>query len=741
MAIKNIHPHVGIDYTAKKRIRSVATENNATTMFAPFTSNRGPENVAYKVYNNTEFISNFGQLDFAKQGQVVLNIGNWLNAGGAVLAYRMTKVPENYKDITSAIFKRDKNHHYFAVNGILTTTDANDETKEKIITTPRLINISYLFEEKTNQLHLLQSNGDIVDNPTTGENYKLGINDIQSEGTAKKYYITNDSLAENGSLKTSAELSEGADISIETYNDLSETFAIKFKSLNKYLVFTNKNTLELIESKGAEELASRGYVGWSFNKKYRTFVTKLASNEALFIGTAGKRSYIVNPISKKNINIASDKSITINGTNLSYGNGKLMVTDTKLIAAYGLEEIAPETSTTTVRMIVRAKYSGSYYNGYTVTVTQIAAKTFKIDVFNEKGDLVETISRRNRGNYKVAIKASDYIGDLDISELWFDEIETYNRDDYKSMTAKLHGGLDTEIVEDSKEAKTDNYYLLKDAIEDAIVNGLTDRLSVKCDYILDAGYPEDIKVMIAEKLASADETLRVRDDIIYLMDNLIIDYKNNLVPISTNVELDDKYETRCIANYGTQYLTTEDIYSKLSGREVYVTPTYFLAGLIPFNEATYGTYAATAGKRRGKIMDALSLSENPDPKAKDMLYEDRINYIERDSSSIQFMSQSTSQKENNALRFLNASRSLNKISRDVESIGRNYLHEMTTVTSLNNLHDAISNYLNAWVQNRSLKKCLVNVYADEFDDTLVHIILDIQFSGTIEIISVEINID
>ena len=71
MGIKNIHPHVGIDYTAKKRVRSVVTENTAATMFAPFVSNRGPENVAYKVYSNAEFISTYGQLEFSEQGQVV----------------------------------------------------------------------------------------------------------------------------------------------------------------------------------------------------------------------------------------------------------------------------------------------------------------------------------------------------------------------------------------------------------------------------------------------------------------------------------------------------------------------------------------------------------------------------------------------------------------------------------------------------------------------------------------------
>ena len=53
----------------------------------------------------------------------------------------------------------------------------------------------------------------------------------------------------------------------------------------------------------------------------------------------------------------------------------------------------------------------------------------------------------------------------------------------------------------------------------------------------------------------------------------------------------------------------------------------------------------------------------------------------------------------------------------------------------------IEKYMNDWVLSRALNKSIVEVYADENDDTLVHVILNIRFNGTIEIISVEINLD
>ena len=592
MGIKNIHPHVGIDYTAKRRVRSVVTENNAATMFAPFVSNRGPENVAYKVYNNSEFVSAYGQLEFSEQGQVVLNIGNWLNAGGAVLAYRMTAVPSSFNLIsnTDIVYLVKNGKYYHIINGLLTENEGTVASGSQRPSAPTV-------------------------------------------GTAQTGNVT------------------------FTKNSTSVDVSVDYKKLMP-------NDIRL---------------AMAYGYHYNTTTSTTTSDD-----------------------------------------GKTTTTTTNDV---------------TVKAFARAKYSGTFYKGIKIQVTQISKGSFKIEVFKDN-NLIESYSGRTKENYKIAIGSSDYIGELIIADEWFAEIESedgWNRTAPKTLYITL-GYKDNDINTSVSVDET--------SIGDAIKNGLKDKLSVKCDYILDAGYKEEIKKAIIELLVKEDETTRVRDDVIFIADSYKLYPAENVIPEDvTLTRLDaNSYETRLLAVY-TQYLTTEDIYSKTSGREVYVTPTYFLAGLIPYNERIYGVHYPHAGKRRGVINDSLSLSENPTPDKKDEYYEDRKNYIERDSTSIQFMSQSTYQQEDTALRFLNNSRSLNVIMREVERIGRSYLHEMNTVTSLNNLNAAITTYLNDWVQNRALSKCEVVVYADEYDDTLVHIILNIRFSGTIEIISVEINID
>ena len=585
MGIKNIHPHVGIDYTAKKRVRSVVTENTAATMFAPFVSNRGPENVAYKVYSNAEFISTYGQLEFSEQGQVVLNIGNWLNAGGAVLAYRMTKMPYSFEsnitnNCTLKYLQTEEDTYYHTINGLLTDLEVTDPA-----------------------------------------------------GTIGTLAVDNDNVIKVGDDKL--------------YVDFQE----------------------------------------------------------------------------------------------------LVKTDIRLTNAWGTAAIEGEGAK--INALARAKYSGTFYDGMFIKVKQTSKNVFKIEVYQEynegKGkNLIESFSGRTKDNYSLAISSSEYIGDLLISYDWLNSLDDFVRTNPKELAIQLADAVDTTIEYDKPTVPVTGTYYFVDAIADAINNGLKDQLSVKCDFILDAGYSEAVKNKIIDLLIKYDDDVRVRDDIIFIADRYKLYYKKNVIPEKveayTTTISDAAYETRLLSVY-EQYLTTEDIYSKTAGREVYVTPTYFLAGLIPYNERTHGVFYPHAGKRRGVINDALSLSENPLPDTKDEWYAARYNYIEKDSTAIQFMSQSTFQQEDTALRFLNNSRSLNVISRNVERIGRTYLHEMNTVTSLNNLNAAITTYMNDWVQNRALSKCEVIVYADEYDDTLVHIILNIRFAGTIEIISVEINID
>jgi hypothetical protein len=740
MGIKNIHPHVGIDYTAKKRVRSVVTENTAATMFAPFVSNRGPENVAYKVYSNAEFISTYGQLEFAEQGQVVLNIGNWLNAGGAVLAYRMTKMPTSVQanianNAEIHYLKQSEYDYAYTINGIVTTNKMQINTTTAI---PEVTLVGSNFISSGNT-YVLQ--GFSESNTVT-----TVINDIKKIGVVVNgvNHYWDGTIDSKGMLCLTTDTSKAKTVALVAS---TTNYAIT------YTIVTGETTTnyELLVD-DANKFIPKAYTANPSQYQYTIDSANRFKVSEKFIGTDGLTKQLQSVSDANSLGVVNvvNNIIQLSNANLQVNYTNLRDDNILLMTAWG----KALTGNHNIIGLARAKYSGSFYKNMFVQVTQTSKGVFKIEVFKEYSNgrgknLVESFSGRTPKNYSLAIGASEYLGELAISSDWLAQVENnFNRTSPNIIRILLSNGGNDTVIEygDKPESGSDNnnYYFV-DALETAIKN-IKDKLSIKCDFMLDAGYSQQIKSKIIDLLIKEDEINRVRDDIIFITDKYKLYHNTNVIPEKVEGHLtaikgqDEAYEMRLLAAY-EQYLTTEDIYSTTSGREVYVTPTYFLAGLIPYNERTHGVFYPHAGKRRGVINDALSLSENPLPDQKDEWYADRYNYIERDTTAIQFMSQSTFQQEDTALRFLNNSRSLNVISRNVERIGRTYLHEMNTVTSLNNLNAAITTYMNDWVQNRALSKCEVIVYADEYDDTLVHIILNIRFAGTIEIISVEINID
>lgn len=394
-------------------------------------------------------------------------------------------------------------------------------------------------------------------------------------------------------------------------------------------------------------------------------------------------------------------------------------------------------------VVVRAKYAGSFYYGIKVKIEKTGKGLFNVIVKNKNGRELERFTRRTEGNYKSVVVSSDYIGVIYLGEDFLKALNAeYKREAENSYEVTLtYAANDTDTEE--------NFAAFDVKFKDSLVVGcldqLEDRLQIKCDYILDAGYTVETKQGIIDKLYNKTQigSGLYRDDIIFLMDSYVLDYENNLIPELVNplTELNSaNYELNRVV-YFEQYLTTEDIYSKTGNSEVYVTPVYFLAGLVPYNEIQHGAFYPNAGKNRGVISGAKFLNHNPSLKEKDDYAYKHINYIEKDSNSMQFMTKYTLETENTALKYWNNVRCVIKMANEVESIGRWYIHEDTTDATLRNLSNAIEKYMNDWVLSRALNKSIVEVYADENDDTLVHVILNVRFNGTIEIISVEINLD
>jgi hypothetical protein len=259
---------------------------------------------------------------------------------------------------------------------------------------------------------------------------------------------------------------------------------------------------------------------------------------------------------------------------------------------------------------------------------------------------------------------------------------------------------------------------------------LRNKLFSPIDMILDAGYSTTTKTQLSVFASH-------RDDIMVVLDSFDLGLTEDSDKVVNNGAFSDTFSGSNIALYD-QKLYVRNSIAESGTKEIRVTPTYFLAQLFPTNDAIYGMQWPTAGLTRGVLNGIRSIDLNPSTSQKEDFYLNKVNYIEKDSRGYTFMSQLTKNEEYTALSYINNSRVINRIQRDVESIGRRYLHEFNDGPTLTLLKGRLEKYLGEWVQNRTLNFALVSVEADPLYDNVVNVGLEVKFTGTIEIISVDI---
>jgi hypothetical protein len=405
-----------------------------------------------------------------------------------------------------------------------------------------------------------------------------------------------------------------------------------------------------------------------------------------------------------------------------------------------------------VKIIAGSK--GLAYENFTVSITAsnvTSGEFLDVVITNDLGREIQRLTRLTSENLKTRLESSPYISSFELNtgndfDLLYDAVVANQFSGNNKLT--LVGGSNTsaEDVADLNTLIAEFFGNLEDTDFDQHYSTmLGNKLEHSIDLILDAGYSLAAKNAIADFVGE-------RDDITVLFDtfNFTTDESgepaDNINPYLTTAKFLGKNNVAVYA----QKLTVND---PISGKEIWVTPTYFLSRLIPVNDRTYGLQWPTAGLTRGVLEGVTGININPtnslditsganaEYPGKEYLYINRINYIERDARGYRFMSQSTRAAEDTALRFVNNVRVVNKMARELENLGRNYLFEFNDSITLKNMSNVLNRYVGEWIQNRTLSYGLVTVDKNEFSDEKVDVTLNIRFTGTIEIISIAITIE
>jgi hypothetical protein len=396
---------------------------------------------------------------------------------------------------------------------------------------------------------------------------------------------------------------------------------------------------------------------------------------------------------------------------------------------------------------ITAKNKGTYYNtggsGSTGLYLTLSRSIYGVDFVDAKiqidGSTVSTIYRiESTDDLEKKLVSSPYFGSVTFNG-------TYTFASLKTAVASapinfsFAGGQDENATLDVLVEKffTETSATVSPTSAVFASSTIANKLEYPIDMILDAGFALTTKQAIADFTNELPISEKVysnkRPDITVLFDRFDfsgVNSKDGQAAAVTTASLNH-------AEY-SQKLTVTDV---ISGKDIWVTPTYFLASLIPANDRLFGIQFPTAGLTRGVLSGIKGIDKNPTEAEKITNYTNKVNYIEKDSRGFYFMSQSTKEDQNTSLRFLNNVRVTNRMVRELENLGREYLFEFNDTATLNNMRNALTRYVNNWIQNRTLNFGTVTVEKDEFSDERVNVGLNIRFTGTIEIISIDITIE
>lgn len=634
--INKIYPHVNVTTRALTRTVASDLDTGATTLFVPFFSRKGPNNVTKRIFNLNQFVSEYGEPDFDYQGRTGLILYNWLNAGGAVHGVRITPF-----DATRAEGRFD-----LAEEG----DQWVDVAAEKL----------YEFTSGTwSEVNSQPAFGQLADRNDTGFFFNIATSKLYADGVADP--TPNEDLG----------------VPIQTYQPLGFTVTAKYPGS-----FYNDIRLDIRKSNYSTEnvtyldvdiLLEGRRVQSLFRLTSERFVSVLSSTEFIDIAIDAKSN-----LGEDFDSLEDSDPIQLSGGS----NGSLSFEET-LARFFGAD-----------RKVIT---------------------TDSIDSSNLTGILTLSFTDSVVRNWLVgeSVKLT-YSNDTVIGEI--------------TAVSGLDITIDVGTLQiGSTGPNIWNVSIIREDIEDIDWDAqalIANKLDNPIDLILDAGYPEIVTDLIKEFSL-------IRDDVMFYFSTF--DFTGDEMGEEKTVDA-----TEINHAVYTQKFSVNDI---VSGKNILVPATYFLASLIPFNDLTYGIQWPVAGLTRGVLTGVEGFNENPTSDRKTAYYTQRINYVERDSRGYKFMSQLTGEQENTALRFINNVRVVNRMVRDLENLGREYLFEFNDATTLNNMRNALNNYVSGWIQNRTLSLGNVEVTPDEFSDERVNVNLNIRFTGTIEIISIDITIE
>lgn len=282
---------------------------------------------------------------------------------------------------------------------------------------------------------------------------------------------------------------------------------------------------------------------------------------------------------------------------------------------------------------------------------------------------------------------------------------------------------------DSAEAET----LLQQAYAGLLTNPITsenedtmyDTEDIWFSVVYDAGYPSDVKTQIST-------LCQTRRDCVGILDN-----GDNATVVAalakrTNVHVFNNYFVALYESYNK----VADVFT---GQDVWFSPLYHMAYLLPRNDNVAELWYAVAGFNRASIDTIKELRYNPRLGQRDQMYLKQLNPIVKFAQGYVVWGQLTSQAKASALQDLNIVRMVLYCKRAIEQYCRFFIFEQNDPITWAEVSGGIVDFLEQVKKRRGLNDYTVEVSATEYERKTKRFHVNIILDPTRTVEQIELN--
>jgi hypothetical protein len=366
--------------------------------------------------------------------------------------------------------------------------------------------------------------------------------------------------------------------------------------------------------------------------------------------------------------------------------------------------------------IINSKIAGMVNDLLPLTYTNRTLYAQKLSTTQGREELLSAIRKNIDNTQAVVLTMKDIV--------YTNQLQDFN------TPVKFMNGSDGDLSEDNSYLRnTTTLQLLAQGYQGLIDSSITNRKTAPFQFILDANYPVDVKNAIVTLVRD------IRKDIFFYADSGLL------------ASAEDAIQWRASTfNVSSQFLGiyTQDfvVYDEFNGKDIKVTPTFFLASKIPTNAYDNGIQYPLAGNRRGTIDGYKAISFVPNETYKELLYNRQLNYVESDPRRTRFGSQLTADFKRTPLSDINNVLVALDIKRNTEDMAEDYQFEFEDDDTIRTFQYNINDYLQKYISNRSCEEITATVHASEYDKQqhILRVMIKVKFRNVIERIVISIDV-